>query len=173
MCNLVGPLNTDLASINGSMTKIVTKTEILALVSMLLSTYFIWYWPILGDILTENNLLILFLQNRSASAGKHFLGSKQPNIVVSMLMYHSRSIVPVRYCHLSEHHSIKRAHVGANEYWAILGPSVVVWSFWECQHVIRVLAGCHCVILGPWGDIEGLKCVQRGSRGGLLCPFTA
>ena len=148
------------------MTKIVTKTEILELVSLLLGIHFIWYRPLFVDVLTKNHLLILFLQNRSASAGKHFLGSKQPNIVVSMLMYHSRSIVPVRYCHLSEHHSIKRAHVGANEYWAILGPSVVVWSFWECQHVIRVLAGCHCVILGPWEDIEGLN-VSKGGPGGI------
>ena len=39
--NLKGPLLTALATINGSVSKIVTMTEILALVSLLLDTYFI------------------------------------------------------------------------------------------------------------------------------------
>ena len=39
--NLKGPLLTALATINGTVSKIVTKTEILALVSLLLDTYFI------------------------------------------------------------------------------------------------------------------------------------
>ena len=41
MDNLVGLLLTNLATIYGSMMKIVTKTDILALVSMLLGIYFI------------------------------------------------------------------------------------------------------------------------------------
>ena len=40
--------------------KIVTKTEILALVSLLLGAYFMWYWPTHGDILTDNHLIILY-----------------------------------------------------------------------------------------------------------------
>ena len=39
--NLKGPLLTALATINGTVSKIVTKTEILALVSLLLNTYFV------------------------------------------------------------------------------------------------------------------------------------
>ena len=39
--NLEGPLLTTLATINGTLTKIVTKTEILVLVSFLLGSYFI------------------------------------------------------------------------------------------------------------------------------------
>ena len=39
--NLEVPLLTTLATINGTLTKIVTKTEILALVSFLLGSYFI------------------------------------------------------------------------------------------------------------------------------------
>ena len=39
--NLEGPLLTALATINGTLTKIVTKTEILALVSFLLGCFFI------------------------------------------------------------------------------------------------------------------------------------
>ena len=39
--NLEGSLLTTLAKINGTLTKIVTKTEILALVSLLLKTYFV------------------------------------------------------------------------------------------------------------------------------------
>ena len=39
--NLKGPLLTALATINGTVSKIVTKTEILAPVSLLLNTYFI------------------------------------------------------------------------------------------------------------------------------------
>ena len=65
--NLKWPLLTALATINGTVSKIVTKTEILALVSLLLDTYFIWYWPKLGDIQPNNHLLILFQQNRSSS----------------------------------------------------------------------------------------------------------
>ena len=70
------------------MTNIVTKTEILALVSLLFSTNYIRYLPIFGDILTENHLLVLFLQSISLSASthvvKHFLGSKQSNVSMSM-----------------------------------------------------------------------------------------
>ena len=40
MDDLEVPLFTDLAAIMGYVTKIVTKTEILALVSLLLSAYF-------------------------------------------------------------------------------------------------------------------------------------
>ena len=94
--NLKGPLLTALATINGTVSKIVTKTEILALVSLLLGTYFIWYWPTLGDIQPNNHLLILFQQNRSSSPSshsvKHFLGSKPPDIVIGMLMYDNLSM---------------------------------------------------------------------------------
>ena len=87
MDSLKGPLFTHLATINDSMTKIVTKTEILALVSLLLGTYFIWYWLTFGDILTDNNLLILILQTRSLSISTHsvkqFLRPKQSNVVVA------------------------------------------------------------------------------------------
>ena len=62
MDTLEVPLFTDLATINGSVATIVTKTEILALVSLLLGAYFMWYWPTHGDILTDNHLLILFLR---------------------------------------------------------------------------------------------------------------
>ena len=41
MDNLEGPILSALATINGTVSKIVTKTEILALVSLLLGTYFI------------------------------------------------------------------------------------------------------------------------------------
>ena len=54
------PLFTDLAAIMGYVTKIVTKTEIMALVSLLMSAYFIWYGPTHGDILTDNHFFILF-----------------------------------------------------------------------------------------------------------------
>ena len=42
MDTLEVPLFTDLAKINGSVATIVTKTEILALVSLLLGAYFMW-----------------------------------------------------------------------------------------------------------------------------------
>ena len=61
-------LFTYFASIKGFIHKIVTKTEILALVSVLSGTYFIWYWPIFGDVLTENHLLMLFLLNKLLNA---------------------------------------------------------------------------------------------------------
>ena len=48
--NLKGPLLTDLAAINGTMSKIVTKTEILAMVWLVLGTYFRRYCPIIGFI---------------------------------------------------------------------------------------------------------------------------
>ena len=41
MDNLEGPILSALATIDGNETKIVTKTEILALVSLLMGTYFI------------------------------------------------------------------------------------------------------------------------------------
>ena len=56
--NLEGSLLTTLAKINGTLTKIVTKTEILALVSLLLGSYFILYRPTFGDVLTDNHSLI-------------------------------------------------------------------------------------------------------------------
>ena len=65
MDNLVGPLFTNLATINTCMTNIVTMTEILALVSLLFSTNCIRYWPIFGDVITENKLLIELFENRS------------------------------------------------------------------------------------------------------------
>ena len=64
MDNLEVPLFTDLATINGSGTKIVTKTEILALVSLLLGAYFMWYWPTDGDILTDNHSIILYSEKQ-------------------------------------------------------------------------------------------------------------
>ena len=60
MDDLEVPLFTDLAAIMGYVTKIVTKTEILALVSLLLGAYFMWYCPAHGDILTVNHLLFSF-----------------------------------------------------------------------------------------------------------------
>ena len=80
MDNLVGPLFTNLATINICMTNIVTKTKILAFVSLLFSTNYIRYRPIFGDILTDNQLLIFITRNQSLSASthsaKHFLGVK-------------------------------------------------------------------------------------------------
>ena len=64
MDNLEVPLFTDLATINGSVTKIVTKGEILALVSLLLGAYFMWYWPTDGDILTDNHSIILYSEKQ-------------------------------------------------------------------------------------------------------------
>ena len=48
--NLEGSVFHYLAIIKGSITKIVTKTEILALVSLLLDTNFKQYRPIIGDM---------------------------------------------------------------------------------------------------------------------------
>ena len=42
----------------------MTKTDILALVSLLLGAYFIWYWLKLGDILTDNHLIILYSEKQ-------------------------------------------------------------------------------------------------------------
>ena len=46
--NLKGPLLTALATSNGTVSKIVTKSEILALVLLVLGTYFRRYSPIIG-----------------------------------------------------------------------------------------------------------------------------
>ena len=84
--NLKWPLLTALATINCTVAKIVTKTEILAPISLLLGIYFIWYWSKFGDIQPNNCLLILFQQNRSLSSSshsvKHFLGSKTNQIIL-------------------------------------------------------------------------------------------
>ena len=64
MDDLEVPLFTDLAAIMGYVTKIVTKTEMLALVSLLMSAYFIWYGPTHGDILTDNHLLFFFSEKQ-------------------------------------------------------------------------------------------------------------
>ena len=95
--NLEGPLFIELAPTNGTVTKLVTWTENLALVSFLLGTSFLWYWPTFGDVPTDNYSLILFQQNISLNAStysvKHFLGLKPPNILMSMLLYDNRSII--------------------------------------------------------------------------------
>ena len=81
-----------------------------------------------GDSPTDNHLRILFNQNRlfkpSTHLVKHFLGSKPPNIVMSMLMYDNRSNINSSNSHYSEHHRVKRAPFRANEYWTILRDSL-------------------------------------------------
>ena len=64
MDNFVKPVLTYFASIKGFIHKIVTKTEILALVSLLLGAYFMWYWPTDGDILTDNHSIILYSEKQ-------------------------------------------------------------------------------------------------------------
>ena len=51
------PLFSYSATIYAFIHKIVTKTEILALVSLLTGTYFKWYWPIFGYTSTVNVLI--------------------------------------------------------------------------------------------------------------------
>ena len=60
-----------------------------------------------GDILTENHVLILFIHKfiYSTRAVEHFFGPKQPNIVLSVLMYDNWSIIAVRNWQSGEHHS--------------------------------------------------------------------
>ena len=53
MNNFVNPVFTYFALIKGFTHTIVTKTEILALVSLMLGTNFKGYWPTLGDIQTS------------------------------------------------------------------------------------------------------------------------
>ena len=68
MDNFVEPVFTYFASIKGFIHKIVTKTEILALVSLLLGTNFKIYRPTLGDIPNSwmiwiGHLLLIWLQS--------------------------------------------------------------------------------------------------------------
>ena len=98
MDNLVGLLFTNLATIYDSVMKIVTKTDILALVSLLLGIYFIWYCPTFGDILNDNYLLIITCANSIIEciytfSQAHF-GSKQSNVIVIAISNCQLSITP-------------------------------------------------------------------------------
>ena len=62
-------------------------------------------------------------------------------MVVSMLMYDYWLTIAFSHIQQSEHYIVKRALVGADEYCAILGITVKIWSFLECQQVIRQLKG--------------------------------
>ena len=69
------------------------------------------------------------------------------------------------------YHGIRRAPVISNEYCAILGITVMIWSFWECQTSDTPSRG---VISSYWGSLRvigGLTRVCLASFTALLVPL--